>query len=262
MGEFYYVGDDQKPAGPVSMEALQGLKTRGAIGDESLVCRVGDSEWRSLKNFLPASTTTLQGSEGSPPPVPSPVVQGQSRLATTALILGCCSFLCGFFSGLPALICGILAIRKIDKNPGMGGMGMAVAGVCLGAFSVVGTFFIAGLAVPAIHGALTKAKQAQDVAFIQQVGVAAYAYAMDHDGHYPDDLSVLKESGALDESMFVDPETGGDRWKITSGLDMTMDPDTVLLQSADWKFQGRNKGRAVYRLSNVAEWEKAPEDSD
>lgn len=54
-------------------------------------------------------------------------------LATWSLVLGLLGlFCCGCIFGLGAVICGHLAISKIDKFPVLGGRGMAVAGLILG----------------------------------------------------------------------------------------------------------------------------------
>lgn len=86
----------------------------------------------------------------SPPPpsyVPvqpayvQPVIIGQQTngKATAALVLGLCVFLVGFFTGIPAVILGHMALNEINASGGMqGGRGMAITGLVLGYLSIAG----------------------------------------------------------------------------------------------------------------------------
>ncbi len=82
------------------------------------------------------------------------------------MVLGICGFLLscvwlGILAGIPAVICGHMAMSQIRKNPlRVGGHGMAVAGLVLGYFTVVLFFAMIGLILvsfakassPAIQG--------------------------------------------------------------------------------------------------------------
>jgi len=58
--------------------------------------------------------------------------------------------------------------------------------------SIIG--LLAGLAVPAIQGALDKAKQQGDVSNIRQCGLIAFSFAQDYDGGYNGNLTNLTSS--------------------------------------------------------------------
>ena len=64
-------------------------------------------------------------------PVHRPSVAPQtSGLAITSLILGCASFVCWIFTGLPAVILGIVALRQINRSNGrIKGDGLAIGGM-------------------------------------------------------------------------------------------------------------------------------------
>ena len=69
-------------------------------------------------------------------------------LAIASLILGILG-LCTFFTGIPAVICGHLALRKVDQSNGLiGGRNLAVAGLVLG-------YLATAMLALAIWGAIT-----------------------------------------------------------------------------------------------------------
>jgi len=72
-------------------------------------------------------------------------------LAITSLVLGILGFVCcGFFSGIPAIICGHMAHGKIHRHPRRyEGSGLALAGLILGYLSIFSTGILAALAIPA-----------------------------------------------------------------------------------------------------------------
>ena len=79
--------------------------------------------------------------------------------AVTSLVLGIVSIFCfGIFTGVPAIILGVMSKREIDRSAGtLGGTGMAVGGILTGALGTLSTiatvaFFIVG-AVGAAHAA-------------------------------------------------------------------------------------------------------------
>lgn len=82
---------------------------------------------------------------GTNQPVPMQT-GGDQGLAIASLVLGICSLtlVCcgGFLIGIPAVICGVIAIKKANRGEAAG-KGMAIAGVTTGAISL--TLFIAYL---------------------------------------------------------------------------------------------------------------------
>ncbi|NJK91152.1 MAG: DUF4190 domain-containing protein [Blastochloris sp.] len=189
---------------------------------------------------------------------PSP--QKTSGLAITALVLGCLVFFLGCLTGIPAIIVGIIALVRLDKNPNLSGRGMAIAGLVLGGISLFITALLAGLAVPAISTALDRAKMTQEVAEIRQVGLLAFSYANDHNGRYPDSLDVLADeySGSSEDKarLFYKPGTQEYRWILTPDLTVNDPPDTPLLKTARPHTINQDRGQAIYTVGNLVFWDK------
>jgi hypothetical protein len=89
-----------------------------------------------------------------PPPEPqapaAPAGGGTNGLAIASLILGILSMVClGLLAGIPAVICGHMALGRI-KASGQGGRGLAIVGLVLGYISIVATIIfllMGGLAI-------------------------------------------------------------------------------------------------------------------
>lgn len=79
---------------------------------------------------------------------PVPVVPIRNGLATTAMVLGLCTFVTFGATGIPAFVCGIFGYRESKKRHGVG-HGQAVAGIVLGALPIAGYL---GLIVLSIVG--------------------------------------------------------------------------------------------------------------
>ena len=62
----------------------------------------------------------------------STVTPEVSSLAVMSLVFSCLSIFLGPLGFLPGIICGHLARRNIQKNPGLTGKGIAVAGMVTG----------------------------------------------------------------------------------------------------------------------------------
>ncbi len=98
--------------------------------------------------------------------------------ATTSLVLGILSLvLCGFFTGIPAMVMGRRAGREIDASGGrLGGRGTATAGFVTG---LIGTLWSA-------------------LSFVIVVGVFAFGGAMS--GSFQDSCGTVTSSGSLTSS--------------------------------------------------------------
>jgi len=101
----------------------------------------------------------------APPPQPPAQPQapaapaaggGTNGLAIASLIMGILSMVClGILTGIPAIICGHMALKRI-KESGQGGRGLAIVGLVLGYISIVLTIIfllMGGLAI--IFGSAT-----------------------------------------------------------------------------------------------------------
>ena len=139
MPQWYY-GSSAGQTGPVEEHELRALIASGGVGPETLVWRDGMKEWQPLQ-----AVQELKGDAVSPYATPAaggyvpgyyPPVAPTSGLAIASMVCGIISIVLCFYHGLlglPAVICGHLAISQINSSPlPMAGRGMAIAGLVMG----------------------------------------------------------------------------------------------------------------------------------
>jgi hypothetical protein len=82
-------------------------------------------------------------------------------MAVTSLVLGLLSFFCWIFTGLPAIILGIIALGQIDRSQGrLTGKGMAIAGITTGSISLLMIIpMMVALLLPAVQAAREAARR-------------------------------------------------------------------------------------------------------
>lgn len=102
----------------------------------------------------PPAAVRLMGAAApsAPPPVTPrrPEVNTATRgstsgLAVAALCLGIGSFLMSVLAGIPAVICGHMALSRIRSGRAAGGKGLAIAGLVMGYLSIVGAIVMVSL---------------------------------------------------------------------------------------------------------------------
>ncbi len=117
--------------------------------------------------------------ESSPAP-PAGAVEGKtSGLAITSFVLGMLSFVCAIFTGIPAIICGIISLVKISKSQGrLKGNGFAIAGIAVPAVHtlVILPLIMAMTAVPVMRGRIDAAKWSEGKAIMGTIATAIRAY--------------------------------------------------------------------------------------
>lgn len=117
-------------------------------------------------------------------------------LAVASLVIGCLFWfpLLGILFGLVALILGIIALVKINKDKEhLKGEGMAIAGIVMGALSVLMIPFVAllaAIAIPNLLRARLNANEAAAQADIRSLSTALETYAVDN-GVYPSSENEL-----------------------------------------------------------------------
>ena len=147
-----------------------------------------------------------------PPPPPAqqplgPAVFGiqeakpPSGLAITAFILGLCGFipLLGILLGLIAVVLGIVALAK---SRGCGLPGLAIAGILIGAITMIGQPV---LLVPALSRAVELANQASCKANLKGIGRAVAMYQTENRSQYPENIEALIEKGLVTADAFNCP---------------------------------------------------------
>jgi len=149
MADWYYVSNGQQ-LGPIAIDALRELAASGQL-------QAGDAVWtQGMPAWQPAGQTAGILAAGAPSSLPSGTIPyatpapylppqpsigddagvrwllpvGRSGWAIAAGYLGLFSFV--IFPAPLALICALLAIREIRRNPRRHGLGRAIFGLIMG----------------------------------------------------------------------------------------------------------------------------------
>lgn len=126
MADWFY-GENGQQRGPYDGDAMRQLVAAGRLQPGTMVWREGFPGWLPL-----AQVPELLG--GSPA-VALGAAAPTSGLAIASLVCGIVgATLCYFcaLAGIPAVICGHMALSRIRNSPGTQGRGMALAGLILG----------------------------------------------------------------------------------------------------------------------------------
>ena len=96
-----------------------------------------------------------------------------SRKAITSLVLGLLSFCLCLFTGIPAIIFGLLALSDIGKGRGrIKGKGMALTGIITGSIGTLGV--TVALLLPAVQAAREAARRAECVNNLKQIALGMH----------------------------------------------------------------------------------------
>jgi hypothetical protein len=145
MAQWYY-GSSSGQHGPVDENELRAMIASGGVGPLTLVWREGMSDWMPLQNVSdfgmqqPAPHLPPYGGlPGYYPGAPVP----NSGLAIASMVCGIVGYLTCYFVGIfgiPAVICGHMALNRINSSPvPVAGRGMAIAGLILGYLGILTT---------------------------------------------------------------------------------------------------------------------------
>ena len=173
-----HIARDGKSMGPFSLEEVNRQVAAGTLTLSDQAWYEGAAGWAPLSTVpgvtdspqpasnTPGSAPPMAAAPGTPLPatpavggaapiVPAPAAPTEP-LAIWSLVLSLISF-CGFcctpvvLTGIGGVICGHLALSKIKANSGLQGHGLAVAGLVIGYFTIIGwlfwVLFFGGLAV-------------------------------------------------------------------------------------------------------------------
>ncbi|MDB2686517.1 DUF1559 domain-containing protein [Mariniblastus sp.] len=125
-----------------------------------------------------------------------------SVLAIVSLVLGIASLFCLIFTGIPAIILGIIAYLKTSKSNGyVKGGGLAIGGIVTGA---LGCLLSVVVIVPAISAVSAAAQQTETRNKIKQMGLACLNYESGH-ARFPSNISRENPEGGLSWRVHILP---------------------------------------------------------
>jgi hypothetical protein len=146
----WYYGSPAGQRGPVEENELRAMVAAGQVGPETLVWRDGMTDWSRLDTvaeFSQGRVSPYAPPQSLAPGYYMPVVN--SGLAIASLVCGILAVVTCYFGGImgvPAVICGHLAISKIQQSPiPMSGRGSAIAGLVMGYLGIL--FSLAALVI-------------------------------------------------------------------------------------------------------------------
>lgn len=169
-----------------------------------------------------------------PPPLPAPAKAKLSALAVVSLVLGVLG--CTGLGALAGLVCGLVALVRINRSGGrLRGRGLAIAGLVVSALMVP---ISAGMLLPALANAKSKAQTIASLNNLKQLGVAARMYSTDHADTFPaperwtESLRPFLGAGA-DQVLRRPANAGaacgyGYNQAVAGKKESEVDPDTVL----------------------------------
>lgn len=186
MAEWYY-GKEGQQYGPIDEAALRARIATGEVSGSDLIWTEAMAEWAPLSKVSQFGGPAPQAGSSEPaekyltddpaspyaPPAANPVVPivgGEVQLAPPTSGLAIASMVCGILSlffcfcggmllGIPAVICGHMALKQTgSESPGMpprmGGRGMAIAGLIMGYIGIL--LIIFGIIVNVADLAMTR----------------------------------------------------------------------------------------------------------
>ena len=170
------------------------------------------------------------------PPVPATKTSGA---AIASMVLGILSLFCSFLTAIPALICGAVALVKINKSGGrLRGQGQAIAGLVLGGFCMLVMPIFAAMVIPAVDAARGKAQEARCMSNVKQIGVAWEMYELET-GKPPRSLADLEKVSPGLAGLKCNADKGdGPSYEIVAA-DPASTPDAIRVRETEPRHRGR-----------------------
>jgi len=129
---------------------------------------------------------------------PQPRRAGTSGKAIASLILGLMSFFCTLFTGIPAIILGILGLRDVNRSNGrVKGQGMAIAGIVTGGIGMCLVLpVLVALLLPAVQKVREAATRMANQNNLKQLALAMHNYEAVY-GSFPPAVVYRKDGKPL-----------------------------------------------------------------
>ena len=147
-----HIARNGQAMGPFSLEEINRQLAAGTLSASDQAWYEGAAGWAPLSTVPGVTGGSAAGIPSHPadatgpgvPAIAAPTV-GTSvpgpptePLAIWSLVLSLLGlFCCGLVSGVPGVICGHLALSKIEKKPELQGRGLAIAGLIIGYFAAL-----------------------------------------------------------------------------------------------------------------------------
>lgn len=135
---------------------------------------------------------------------PTTPSEGTSAWAVTSLVLGCLSFCIPIVAPIGAVVTGIVALARAGR-PGVGGRGLAVAGISLGVVGFLVSTLLVSILLPSLNRAREQANRIKCASNLRLIGMSVQVYASANGGKLPDTLEQLVASGELAPDALVCP---------------------------------------------------------
>ncbi len=145
------IGADGREYGPIPAEGLIQWIAEGRANAQTMTLAEGATDWRPLGQFPEFSAALGQAAPGAtstPPPFRVPPPRRTNTLAVVSMVLAIISFFtCCCCGGLPfnvaALVCAIIALVQIQREPQQEGRSLAIAALVLSLVDIVaGAFYL------------------------------------------------------------------------------------------------------------------------
>jgi hypothetical protein len=183
MEDQWFVGHNGQKSGPYTTAQLRQMAAAGQIAPGDMLWKQGLDAWVPMSNVAGLVPVDVAG----PPPLGRPPEPGTapaagptktSGLAVASLVLGVLS--CGLmiFTGIPAIVCGVMGLNRISRSerdpagPRLTGQGMAITGLVLASLSTLLAPLLIAILLPAIQAARQAARRVHCMNQLQEIGAA------------------------------------------------------------------------------------------
>jgi predicted Zn finger-like uncharacterized protein/prepilin-type processing-associated H-X9-DG protein len=157
----------------------------------------------------PPAAPPYQGMQPQPGGYPGLSYSNQtattSGFAIWSLVCGFLGFCLPIPSSILAIIFGIIGLNK-TRDQRVGGKGMAIAGICLGGFTLLMIPLMISILLPSLNRAREQANRVKCASNMRQIGQTIAMYANSNANQFPDKLEdLVKFDPSLSLTVFVCP---------------------------------------------------------
>ena len=175
------------PRGPLPELEVRALLAAGQLAPDTLAWTPGRGEWVPVGALLGTAPPPMPMPMGGNLPPPMTVPPGERRtapLAIVSLLLGLGVFVSGFLTGIPAIITGHLAQKRIRESHGrLKGHGLALTGLICGYVSLllIPLLLLSAIAIPGFLRARKRSQANMVLSDARLVDAAMDQFAIEHD---------------------------------------------------------------------------------